>query len=116
MFEKYGFENEDLVIITTYNNNIVIAPSEQNCKTNYYDIYPDLSRAITLIDTNDRPFVFLTYMENDKSRADAILFRKVDNTYEISLAEDGWDGLQTISDYFPYDKRKLEQKKRGELC
>lgn len=116
MFEKYGFENEDLVIITTYNNNIVIAPSEQNCKTNYYDIYLDLSRAITLIDTNDRPFVFLTYMENDKSRADAILFRKVDNTYEISLAEDGWDGLQTISDYSPYDKRKLEQKKRGELC
>lgn len=91
MFEKYGFENEDLVIITTYNNNIVIVPSEQNCKNKYYDIYPDLSRAITLIDTNDRPFMFLTY-------ADAILFRKVGNTYEISLAEDNGDGLQTISD------------------
>lgn len=76
MFEKYGFENEDLVIITTYNNNIV-APSEQNCKTNYYDIYPDLSRAITLIDTNDRPFMFLTYMENEKAELMLFCFVKL---------------------------------------
>ena len=77
MFEKYGFENEDLVIITTYNNNIVIAPSEQNCKTNYYDIYLDLSRAITLIDTNDRPFMFLTYMENEKAELMLFCFVKL---------------------------------------
>jgi len=111
MFEKYGFENEDLVIITTYYDNIVIVPSEQDCKNEYCDIYPDFSRAITLIDTNNHPFMFLNYME-DKSHIDAILFRKVGNTYEISLAEDTWDGLQTISDYSPYNKEKLEQKEK----
>lgn len=119
MFEKYGFENEKLVAITISDDNIVIVPSEKFCEDEYAEIYLDFTRAVTLVDTNHNPFILLNYLEYEKSQVDAILFRKVGNTYEISLAEDSCDGLEVIPDYddrqptyLPNSKKILEQERR----
>ena len=121
MFEKYGFENEKLVAITISDDNIVIVPSEKFCENRYADIYLDFTRAVTLVDTNHNPFILLNYMEYEKSQIDAILFRKVGDTYEISFAEDSCDGLEVIPDYedslltYLSNGKKEPKQERGEF-
>lgn len=109
MFEKYGFENENLVIITEYNDNIVIAPQKQSYE---YSVYPDFSRSATLINAKNNPLIFSTYMEECRDNIIAILFRKVGETYEINLAVDCGYGLCEISERPPWGEASYVKRGR----
>ena len=94
MFEKFGFQNESVVAITKYKEDIVVVPCE-DCMSG---IYPDYRKAQSIIMGWLDAFTLLNYSDYDSLTIDAVIFRKENDKYEIFFAVDSHDGFQPITD------------------
>ena len=93
IIKKCGFDDEECICITTYEDNLVVIPCE-DCMSGYY---PDFSRSKKLV-LNIEGLFFDNKFNDGEFRIDGILLQKEYDKYRVSFVEQTWDGFQIVND------------------